>query len=783
MTSVACGGVVAPMELEVSPEVSDDQPSATSTLAQVPNSDSYDIGQLLEMGITVDSLSEAKKFDILIKHYSPPPDYVFPKTYMNGCNRTFSNVWLTKHPWLRYSQAKDGGYCLPCVLFCRKEGLGTLVSSPFRRWTKSSTVLGEHERLNYHLTALTQAECFRKTAMLPEKSIEGYLSKEAAALVAENRKVLASLAECVAFCGRQGLALRGHRDDATADPSTNRGNFISLVEFRAASGDVVLQEHLQKSSKNATYTSKTVQNELIDILSDQIRTRILDEVRSAKYYSILADEVTDVSRLEQVALVVRFVDARNEIREEFVDFATAERITGKELASLILNHLQKWGLDIQNCRGQGYDGASNMSAANGVQGIISRENPQAVYVHCNAHVLNLCIVKTCQIPVVKDMNGIITELAQFFWNSPKRQRLLETVLEKDAPQTKKTHLKSLCRTRWVERHQAYETFCELYTHVTKVLEAMSHGQLFAADYGDWSWDSETRNLANGFLHRITSFDFIVAFITTMKILAFVKPISIKLQKRSNDVIKAYGMVDEVLKELKDVRNSDATFSEWYAECEKLGTDVGTQPAVPRTVARQRHRCNVQYSTPEEYYRRSVFLPLADHITTEMSERFGPLQKKAAQLLRLIPSVIAAGGGGRYEEIKEECLGDLPSPAVFDVEWVRWRKKWQTSDKGLGMVSSPPDTLAGALKECDADGFPNINTVLRLACTLPVTSAETERCNSTLKGLKTKLRSTMSEGRLSSLCMLKIHYHIPLDIKAAVDTFASNNPRRMRMSVM
>ena len=60
----------------------------------------------------------------------------------------------------------------------------------------------------------------------------------------------------------------------------------------------------------------------------------------------------------------------------------------------------------------------------------------------------------------------------------------------------------------------------------------------------------------------------------------------------------------------------------------------------------------------------------DHITTEMSERFEPLQKEAAQLLTLIPSFIAAGGGGdSFEEIEEECLGDVPCPSVFDVEEV------------------------------------------------------------------------------------------------------------------
>ena len=58
-----------------------------------------------------------------------------------------------------------------------------------------------------------------------------------------------------------------------------------------------------------------------------------------------------------------------------------ERITGEVLAREIKNVFARYGLDLQNCRGQGYDGATNMSGANGVLGRLSAENSKAVYVH------------------------------------------------------------------------------------------------------------------------------------------------------------------------------------------------------------------------------------------------------------------------------------------------------------------------------------------------------------------------------------------------------------------
>ena len=50
----------------------------------------------------------------------------------------------------------------------------------------------------------------------------------------------------------------------------------------------------------------------------------------------------------------------------------------------------------------------------GVQGLIAKKNPKALYVHCNSHVLNLVIVKSCSLPSVRNMAGTITEISKFF---------------------------------------------------------------------------------------------------------------------------------------------------------------------------------------------------------------------------------------------------------------------------------------------------------------------------------------------------------------------------------
>lgn len=58
---------------------------------------------------------------------------------------------------------------------------------------------------------------------------------------------------------------------------------------------------------------------------------------------------------------------------------------------------QKYGLSLQELRGQGYDGAANISGHynSGVQAMISEKNSKPIYMHCHTHILNLILVESC----------------------------------------------------------------------------------------------------------------------------------------------------------------------------------------------------------------------------------------------------------------------------------------------------------------------------------------------------------------------------------------------------
>ena len=240
--------------------------------------------------------------------------------------------------------------------------------------------------------------------------------------------------------------------------------------------------------------------------------------------------MTDVANKEQLSLAVRFVDIDGTIHEEFLGFLSLERITGEAIASAILDVLPKWNLNIKNCRGQGYDGASNMSLVRrGTQVLLLEECPLAVYTQCRAHCLNSAIVHSCDQPLIRSILGTLKETCDFFKYSPKRNNLLLSVIEKDSPHAKKTTLKNMCKTQWAERHEAYEVFFALFSCIMRVLEVIANERLFAGQYGDaaWSWDTDTKDKASGLANAISSFSFIITLLTAMKCLSVLKPLSVR----------------------------------------------------------------------------------------------------------------------------------------------------------------------------------------------------------------------------------------------------------------
>ncbi|XP_053575202.1 uncharacterized protein LOC128664396 [Bombina bombina] len=136
--------------------------------------------------------------------------------------------------------------------------------------------------------------------------------------------------------------------------------------------DHIMNEHLRRVKDQETlvhYLGKDIQNELIQLLAGAIKQKIITSTISAKYYSIILDCTPDVTHIEQITIIVPFVDASKPadnksesitIREHFLGFIPLQETTGAFIAETLLEQLKQIQLQIENLRGQGYHNGSNM---------------------------------------------------------------------------------------------------------------------------------------------------------------------------------------------------------------------------------------------------------------------------------------------------------------------------------------------------------------------------------------------------------------------------------------
>ncbi|XP_021754099.1 uncharacterized protein LOC110719428 [Chenopodium quinoa] len=138
---------------------------------------------------------------------------------------------------------------------------------------------------------------------------------------------------------------------------------------------------MDNAPQNAKYTSPAIQKEILQVFANKVQKEIREEISDSKC-CIIVDESRDISKREQMAIVLRFVDKDGYLRERFFELVHVKDTTSKTLKEEISMVLSNHELSIQNLRGQGYDGASNMRGEwNGLKDFFMEECRYAYYVH------------------------------------------------------------------------------------------------------------------------------------------------------------------------------------------------------------------------------------------------------------------------------------------------------------------------------------------------------------------------------------------------------------------
>ena len=175
-------------------------------------------------------LTDQERYWLLQNAFRPHSSYPFPSQDEYGKKRSFQHGWLTQYPWLTYSESRNGGYCINCVLFARRVGcLGRLIVYPLTNFTRATTTLRQHSTQSTHEAAMESSVAFTSHIEKGHLSVSQLMQSEASACIKQNREKLLSILKTIIFCGKQNIALRGHREGGGT--GQNPGNFLALLDF------------------------------------------------------------------------------------------------------------------------------------------------------------------------------------------------------------------------------------------------------------------------------------------------------------------------------------------------------------------------------------------------------------------------------------------------------------------------------------------------------------------------------------------------------------------------
>ena len=719
-------------------------------------------------------------------------DVVFPK---DTNDRSFHQSWYQKNnvprDWLVYSMKENVMFCFCCWLFpctsCQgyENNWSEVGVSNFKKGLEK---ISGHENSVSHCTSLAHWKSF-EYRLSTGKTIDAHLQEQLDREREKTLQILDRIFSVTLFLALQGISFRGHRFESYENLMTtfgNSGNYLELLKL-IARHDPVMASHLASKKSRSKYTSPQIQNEIIDSIARVIREKIISEILVAKYFCVILDTTPDIAHVDQLAFSVRYVSNGKPV-ECFLCFDEMTGSKAIDFRDKLLELLAHFKLSTEFIRGQAMDGCSTMSGIHGgLQALVREITPSALYVHCMAHRLNLVLVKAATTCVpVKSFFGLLGSLYSFFVASPRRIAQLHKSQENANRNSEMP--KSLSDTRWAARANAVEHVRDNFDCYLDALEVLiADNQLDARGLSD----------ASGLLNGLRSFDFLVLLYFWFDILVITKAATDKVQGPFLNIGVSCQLIEACIQQFLTMRSNndhfDATIAKTRERCNSLDL-----PAEFETRRRRRRRGFFDETQDEEQtvdaqekFRIEVYNVVLNTIIADLKTRFNDTTVGVLKAFDCIsPTTFMDKHGdvpaeSSLQQVQTLCnfySKDLSTEATVLMEYKNIHallNAWDFID-GEAVPRDAEDLLVFLEKHNLSAQFENIVTLLKLALTLPVSSAHDERAFSCLKRVKTYLRSTMTENRLSNLACISINRESVSDIsiRELQKPFLSEKTRRI-----
>lgn len=585
----------------------------------------------------------------------------------------------------------------------------------------------------------------------------------------DNKDYLKSLFEILILMGKQNIPLDGHSADELPEGLFTPDNFQSLLEFRINSGDEVLRKRFETTAVNLAYCSEAQQKQMLEICESCVREEMLREVRDSQFFSIITDKVVNVAGEDHLPILVRFVDDSHNLREEFMGFLPYE--SDPEILAVKFHTAitEKWGLNMEYCRGQAYAVPSGFALKMKTVAVrLLEKYPQAVYTLASSCALNVWLAKSVPVLGVSVALETIEEIWQFFHQSPQLLTDLDNIIsllfQGLELKERGNELKEVVRSHWTSRHDNFEIVVDLLRAFVLCMDGINDASV-----------GSVAGRAHILSSTLADFDFVATVVIVKNILSFTRAFGKNLQGQTSDVFFAASSLTAVLHSLNEVMENIEVYHEfWFEEATNLAAKLNVPVKLPGKFYRTRQGNVNSEITPENYYKEALSVPAVEHVIQELKDIFSEQHLRALKCLSLVPSIMGQLKFNTSEENHADMYkNDLPNPDTLSAELHCWRIKWKHRGKDIEL----PTTIHEALHLPDIKYFPNVYALLKVLCILPIMKVENEKFEVGRRRLKAYLKNTLAEQRTSNLALLNINVDVKHDLDLMVDTYIKLYPEK------
>ncbi|XP_041808315.1 THAP domain containing 12a isoform X2 [Chelmon rostratus] len=584
----------------------------------------------------------------------------------------------------------------------------------------------------------------------------------------EYKEYLKSLFEVLILLGEQSIPLTGPGGDK--EDGLASSNFQALLEYRMNCGDEILKK---RYGVNKECSSSAQLNQFIEVLEKCIHSKLMEEVKQNGFFSLLTDDLVKISGEWYLPVFLRYVDQSNCQRERFVGFLSFEG-DGDVLAEKLLSEMtDKWGLDMEQCRGQAHSySGTHFSKVKTFAAKLMERYPMAVLTLRSTRALNVSLASGMALSGVQLVMSTFKKIESFFSQSPSLQSELEHAVSIFFPdkEEKAKELKEICQPGWTRRHDAFEVAVE-------ILEALLLCVDSVHDNEDMRWNDQVTHNALEISKALADFEFVMTLVVLKNTMTLTRAFGKNVQGKATDAHFAASSLKAVLHSLKEVSDNIDVYHEfWNDEAVILAAAMEIPVKVPRSFLRK-HQSQSGSIRPESYYKEHLSVPVVNHVIKELNELFCEDHLKALRCLSLVPAVIEQHKSTEPEEESVQVFkNDIPNAGTLSAELHCWWVKWSKKGKGETLPSSLHETLQLA----DVKFFPNMLAALRLLSILPTLALE-DSCDVAHKRFRMYTENTPDKFKSKSLALLNMNYDVGYDLDAVVEVYMKTYPDREEVS--